>query len=85
MLSHALSFSAGVVTGWTARSVFGSTRELAVRVMTATLAVRERVRRTAAEQVEWWEDMVAEARSRFASERTVDGEDGDDDVVSAPH
>ena len=92
MISHFVSFTAGVVTGWTARSVLGSTREVSVRIMTVAIAARERMRRSAAEQVEWWEDMVAEARSRYAAiagERAADAADADDSTpsngVSAVH
>jgi hypothetical protein len=67
MFTHAASFVAGVVTGWTARSVLGSTREVSVRLMMVALAARDRMRRGAAEQVELWEDLVAEARSRYAA------------------
>jgi hypothetical protein len=91
MFTHALSFAAGVVTGWTARSVLGSSRELAVRAMALSMGLRERLHRTAAEQVEWWEDMVAEARARSASFRgadaaaTDDHDERDDAPMSAAH
>jgi hypothetical protein len=75
MFTHAASFVAGVITGWTARSVFGSTREVSVRLMTVAIAARERVRRGAAEQVELWEDLVAEARSRYAAIAREQGRD----------
>ena len=79
MLGHFVSFTAGVVTGWTARSVLGSTREMSVRVMTLAIAARERMHRTAAEQVEWWEDLVAEARSRYATMAAGAAVEPDDD------
>ena len=89
MFTHAASFVAGVITGWTARSVFGSTREVSVRLMTVAIAARERVRRSAAEQVELWEDMVAEARSRYAAiareQRTGDANGADPRVNGATH
>jgi hypothetical protein len=90
MFSHFASFAAGFVAGWGARSVFGSTREATVRLMTVAIGARERLRRTAAEQVEWWEDMVAEAQSRYASVTASRQEDEDEEVsngnrVAATH
>jgi hypothetical protein len=38
-----------------------------VRTLTVAMGARNRVRRVAAEQVEWWEDLLAEAQSRFAT------------------
>jgi hypothetical protein len=83
MFGHAISFAAGVVTGWTARSVFGSTRELAVRGLTVAIAMRERVRRAAAEQVEWWEDTVAEAKARYSNGHPAHDEESDDPIAMA--
>jgi len=82
MFTHAASFVAGVVTGWTARSVLGSTREVSVRVMMVALAARDRMRRSAAEQVELWEDLVAEARSRHPGARYLAGSAEDMPVPS---
>jgi hypothetical protein len=81
MFGHFVSFTAGVVTGWTARSVLGSTREVSVRVMTLAIAARRRVHRSAYEQFEWWEDVIAEARSRYAT--MAAGTRSDDDASEA--
>ena len=59
------AFSAGVVVGWVGRGVIGSERELLVRTLGLAQLVKARVSRIAAEQVEWWEDLVAEARTRI--------------------
>jgi hypothetical protein len=67
MITHFASFGAGFVTGWTARSVFGSTREVMVRALAFAIGARHRVRRAAAEQVEWWEDVLAEGQARYAA------------------
>jgi hypothetical protein len=60
------AFSAGVAVGWVARGVIGSERELMVRTIALAAAAKDGVTRLAAEQVEWWQDLVAEARSRLA-------------------
>ena len=59
------AFSAGVVVGWVGRGVLGSERELLIRTIGLAQAIKHRVTRVAAEQVEWWEDLVAEARARL--------------------
>jgi hypothetical protein len=68
------AFASGVVVGWVARGVIGGERELMVKTLMAVHLVRERVARAAAEQVEWWQDLVAEARSR------IDARDAQPDV-----
>ncbi len=58
------AFAAGVAVGWVGRGVIGSERELLVRTIALAQSVKLRVTRAAAEQLEWWEDLVAEARAR---------------------
>jgi hypothetical protein len=64
MIRTVAAFSAGVVVGWVGRGVLGSERELLVRTIGLAQAMRERASRLAAEQVEWWQDLVAEAKAR---------------------
>ena len=68
MVTHGAAFGAGFVSGWLARSAVGSTREAIVRGLALAMKLRDRMRRAAADQVEWWEDMVAEADSRRMQE-----------------
>lgn len=63
------AFAAGVATGWAARSVLGSGRELLIRSVVTAHKLRERATRVAAEQVEWVEDMFAEGRARYEASR----------------
>jgi hypothetical protein len=63
------AFFAGVVVGWTGRSVVGSTREALVQAIMLGHRVREGARRVVAEQVEWAEDMFAEGRARYEARR----------------
>jgi len=69
MIRTVAAFSAGVVVGWVGRGVLGSERELLVRSIGLAHVVRERVARLAAEQVEWWQDLVAEAKARVQLRR----------------
>jgi hypothetical protein len=71
------AFASGVVVGWVARGVFGSERELLVRTLVFAQQVNDRVRRLAAEQVEWWQDLVAEARARIEIHREAAAPDED--------
>jgi hypothetical protein len=71
------AFASGVVVGWVARGVLGSERELLVRSLVLAGIVRDRVRRTIAEQVEWWQDVVAEARARVDARREASHPDED--------
>src|SRR5262249_45780699 len=77
MVTHGAAFGAGFVSGWLARSAVGSTREAIVRGLALAMKLRDRMRRAAADQMEWWEDMVAEADSRrtqqLDEERNGDG------------
>lgn len=68
MVTHGAAFGAGFVSGWLARSAVGSTREAIVRGLSLAMKLRDRMRRVAADQMEWWEDMVAEADSRRMQE-----------------
>ena len=69
MLRTLAAFSAGVVVGWVGRGVLGSEREVLVRAIGATHAARMSLTRIAAEQVEWWQDLVAEAKARVELQR----------------
>jgi hypothetical protein len=62
-------FLAGVATGWVVRSSFDSFRDLAVNGLTAWYDMNERARRFVAVEREYFEDLVAEARSKFESKR----------------
>ncbi len=77
MLRTMGAFAAGVVVGWVGRGVLGSERELLVRTVGLAHVVRGHVTRLAAEQVEWWQDLVAEARARVELSR---GEHHDEDA-----
>ena len=68
MVTHGAAFGAGFVSGWLPRSAVGSTREPIVRGLSLAMKLRDRMRRVAADQMEWWEDMVAEADSRRTQE-----------------
>ena len=63
------AFLAGVVVGWTGRSVAGSTREALVQAIILGHRLRDGARRVVAEQVEWAEDMFAEGRARYEARR----------------
>ena len=63
------AFLAGVVVGWTGRSVMGSTRETLVQAIILGHRLRDGARRVVAEQVEWAEDMFAEGRARYEARR----------------
>ncbi len=65
MFRTAGAFAAGVVVGWVGRGVIRIGRELLVRTIGLAQIVKDRVTRMTAEQVEWWQDLVAEARSRM--------------------
>ena len=73
------AFVAGVVVGWVGRSAAGSSREALVEAIVATHAVRERVKRVVAEQVEWVENLFAEGKARFDA-RHEGGSHLDDDA-----
>jgi len=77
MFRTVAAFSAGVVVGWVGRGVLGSERELLVRTIGLAHVVRERVTRLAAEQVEWWQDLVAEAKARIDHKRATAHPDED--------
>lgn len=64
MIRTFAAFSAGVVVGWVGRGVLGTERELLVRAIGIAHTLRERATRLTAEQVEWWQDLVAEAKAR---------------------
>ena len=65
------TFMAGVVTGWALRASFDSMRGLAVSAIAAGYELSARARRLVAEEREFFEDMVAEARTRFEARREV--------------
>lgn len=62
------AFAAGIVVGWTGRSVFGSTRELMVQSLVAAHELQGKAKRLIAERFEWAEDMFAEGRARYEVE-----------------
>jgi hypothetical protein len=66
-------FVAGVATGWVLRSSFDSFRDVTVRGLSTWFDVNERVRRFVAVEREYFEDIVAEARSRFEATRARRG------------
>jgi hypothetical protein len=68
-MRDAAIFFAGVATGWVLRSSFDSFRDVTVRGLSAWYDVNERVRRFVAVEREYFEDIFAEARSRFEATR----------------
>jgi hypothetical protein len=72
------AFAAGFVAGWVGRSFIGSTRELVVEALVVAHQVRDLVRRVAAEQLEWAEDVFAEGRARAAAAAQEDPDPLDD-------
>jgi hypothetical protein len=70
-------FAAGVVTGWVLRSGFDSFRDVAVRGLSTWYDVNDRARRFVAVEREYVEDLMAEARARFAATRARRGFGGD--------
>ncbi len=70
-------FAAGVVVGWVGRGVLGSERELLVRTIGLAHKARGHLTRLAAEQVEWWQDLVAEAKARVDLQRSAAHPDED--------
>jgi hypothetical protein len=77
MLRTIGAFASGVVVGWVARGVIGSERELLLRSIVVAQSLNDRVRRLAAEQMEWWQDLMAEARSRIDVQREAAQPDED--------
>jgi hypothetical protein len=67
------AFAAGVVVGWTGRTVFGSTRELMVQALVTAHEVQGHAKRLLAERFEWAEDMFAEGRARYEGEGAEGG------------
>ncbi len=62
-------FLAGFATGWVVRSSFDSFRDVAVRGLSSWWDMNERAKRFVAVEREYFEDLVAEARTRFDSAR----------------
>jgi hypothetical protein len=83
------AFAAGVVVGWTGRSVFGSTRELMVQALVTAHQLHGQAKRLMAERFEWAEDMFAEGRARYEAEMGQGppsphaGDHGDESDVAA--
>jgi hypothetical protein len=71
MFRTAGAFTAGVVVGWVGRGMVSSNRELLLRTIGVATLAKRRVTRVAAEQVEWWQDLVAEAMARIDHENAV--------------
>ena len=63
------AFIAGFASGWVVRSAVNSTRAVAVAAVTAFYTAQDRARRWAATEREYFEDLVAEGRSRFDAAR----------------
>ncbi len=81
MFRTAGAFAAGVVVGWVGRGVIGSERELLVRTIGLAQIIKDRVTRMTAEQVEWWQDLVAEARSRMDQQTRAPDENAKAKVI----
>ena len=64
-----VAYAAGVVTGWIARSAFGSLHEVAVGAIATGLDVSERLRRVIATEREVIEDLYAEAKAMVETNR----------------
>jgi hypothetical protein len=79
------AFAAGVVVGWTGRSVFGSTRELMVQAFVAAHYLEGQAKRIVAERFEWAEDMFAEGRARYRAEAGHEGHSGDPSAYPDTH
>jgi len=81
------AFTAGLAVGWAGRSALGSGKELVIRGVVAMHELRELFARVGAEQVEWVEDMFAEGRARYESQRSAAAvdEDAPARVVSPEH
>lgn len=59
----------GITAGWLMRSGVDSSRELAVRAIAAAHEASHRARRMVAVEREHLEDLLAEGRARFETER----------------
>jgi hypothetical protein len=68
-LETSATFLSGVVTGWLLRSIMGSSREAAVRVVVGAHRGRERMKRSIAQNAEWLDDLIAEGRERYHAAR----------------
>jgi hypothetical protein len=80
------AFAAGVVVGWTGRSVFGSTRELMVQALVVAHHLQSQAKRILAERFEWAEDMFAEGRARYETDaRHGEGGQAGPSPHSDPH
>lgn len=64
-----VSYLAGVATGWALRSAVGSTRGLIVSAVSVALETRDRAMRVLAQEREFFEDLIAEGRARYAAAR----------------
>ena len=69
MLGAGLGFVAGFASGWLARGQVDSSRSAAVSVVATYFKAVERVKRIVAIEREHFEDLVAEGRARFESDR----------------
>lgn len=68
-LKNALIFGAGVATGWILRSSVDGFRDLTVGGIASAHDVMERMRRFAATEREYFEDLLAEGRARYEVRR----------------
>jgi len=62
-------FVLGFAAGWAVRSTVDSSRSLVVGVVATAYGTAERVKRAIAMEREHLEDLVAEGRARFESEK----------------
>ena len=62
-------FVSGFASGWIVRSSVDSTRGAAVRIVSAAIGAVDKAQRIVALEKEYFEDLIAEGRSRFQSKR----------------
>jgi hypothetical protein len=64
-----ISFVAGFVSGWTVRMTVDSSRALAVKLLANVYGAVDRVGRAVGMEREHLEDLLAEARAKYESDR----------------
>ena len=64
MVTSVISFLAGVVTGWVARSIADTPQGVGVELLGVALTTKDRIVRWAALEKERFEDMMAEAKAK---------------------
>jgi hypothetical protein len=78
-----VSFTAGFVTGWLARSTVDSSRDAFVKLGALLYNAADRIRRIFALEQERMDDLVAEARARAAPYRGKSAEEKGDGTPPA--